>query len=111
MYLQNKYAGPKSLKSCVHHSIVYMSKLDVWVLQHGQSHQLQHAHTAATYYEGVERLPGAANDSSAPAETSGQSHLMAFDGAGPTAGSVLTMASSAGSDWKVGALVALYAIQ
>ncbi|DBB01644.1 hypothetical protein WJX77_005003 [Trebouxia sp. C0004] len=67
-------------------------------LQHGQSHQLQHAH--ATYYEAVEPLPGAANDSSAPAETSGQSHLVAFDGAGLTAGSVLTMALSAGSDWK-----------
>ncbi|KAL0035610.1 hypothetical protein WJX79_002530 [Trebouxia sp. C0005] len=67
-------------------------------LQHGQSHQPQHAHTDATYYGGMERLPGVANDSSAPAETSGQSHLN--DGAGLTAGSVLTMASSAGSDWK-----------
>ncbi len=81
------------------------------MLQHGQSHQLQHAHTDATYYEGVERLPGGANDSSAPAETSGQSHIVEFDGAGLTAGSVLTMASSAGSDWKVTALLALIAVQ
>lgn len=81
------------------------------MLQHGQSHQLQHAHSDATYYEGAERLPGAANDSGAPAETSGQSHLVAFDGAGPTAGSVLNMASSAGSDWKVRALLPLFAIQ
>ncbi len=77
------------------------------MLQHGQSHQLQYARTDATYYEGVERLPGGANDSSAPAETSGQWHLVALDGAGLTAGSVLTMASAAGSDWKVRALLAL----
>ena len=80
------------------------------MLQHSQPHQLQHAHTDATYYEGVGRLPGAASDSSAPAETSGQSHLVAYDETGLTAGSVLTMASSAGSDWKVRALVALYAL-
>jgi hypothetical protein len=80
------------------------------VLQHDQSHQLQHAHTDATYYEGLERFPGGANDSSAPAETSGQSHLVALDGAGLTAGSVLTMASSAGSDWKVRALLAFFVI-
>lgn len=79
------------------------------MLQHGQSHQ--HAHTDAIYYEGVERLPGAANDSSAPAETSGQPHLVAFDAAGPTAASVLTMALSAGSDWKVRTLLALFVIQ
>ncbi len=80
------------------------------MLQHGQSHQLQHVHTDATYYEGVDRLPGGANDSSALAETSGQSHLVALDGAGLTAGSVLTMASSAGSDWKVRSLLALFVI-
>ena len=80
------------------------------MLQHGQSHQ--HAHTdAQRAYEGLERLPATANDSSAPAETSGQLHLVAFDAAGPTAGSVLTMASSAGNDWKVRTLLALFVIQ
>jgi len=64
--------------------------------------QLQHAHPDAAYYEVADRFHGAANDSSDQAEPSGHSGVGAEESlSGLSAARVLTMAASAGTDWKV----------
>ena len=64
------------------------------------SQQPQHAHLDAAYYEVAERFPAAVSISDPP-ETSGLLDVDAHPAMAQSAGGVLAMAASAGTDWKV----------